>query len=329
MKEYEDLTPEAKRKRMSNVVAESLKTYDINVANIDYLDTCTNMFFKVSSMEGEHYAAKVVMDNCIAEEDNLLEAYLLELVSERSDIRIPKVVKNNCGDSVVTVDAIYTSEKKRVMIYEWFNGIDVDGTEDETYFKGIGKVTAKLHNALEHARIPKLQQKKWDKVFYFKDERAVYKDECYASVLTDDYHDVMTKAIAHLDDELPKLYDKNKAFLIHGDLNPWNIKRDGDELVLFDFEDNIYGTALHDLAIMLYYYEYSDRFDFNKVKSWYFEGYSSVRPLPDFTDRELDQLLTARRVNFLNYILQVDDSPSEYIERNIPRVKSYFEKYGI
>jgi hypothetical protein len=58
-----------------------------------------------------------------------------------------------------------------------------------------------------------------------------------------------------------------------------------------------------------------------------FEGYSSFKKLPDFSEYELELLIAARRVNFLNYVLLVDDEPKEYIQTSIARIQGFIEKY--
>jgi Ser/Thr protein kinase RdoA (MazF antagonist) len=174
-------------------------------------------------------------------------------------------------------------------------------------------------------------QKVWDKVFYYKGEEAVYKKEEYQKFLSKEYHEEMDKIIPFLNKELSSYYEKYTDHIqfIHADLNPWNVKLYGSELRLLDFEEAMLGLPIHDFAIMLYYYDYDEAFDFELVKKLYFQGYERVRNLPVFTDYDLDLLMTSRRVNFLNYILQISEDPKSFIETSIPRVKDFISKYGI
>ena len=101
------------------------------------------------------------------------------------------------------------------------------------------------------------------------------------------------------------------------------------KMVVFDFEDNMYGTPLHDLAIILFGYWLDPDFEFEQVKDSVLKGYSNIRPLPKFSNFDLELLMTSRRVNFLNYILLVSDSPEKFIERNLKRVMNFMDTYNI
>lgn len=330
MKAYDQLTKVGVKRRLAKVVERALLDYEIEVEKIKFLEEATNFFYKVTTKNGDCFAAKVVMDDWLKIEDNRIEAFLLEHVKATTDIEVPVLMKNINKEPVTVVSSELTPEPKRVLVYEWFEGTDIDGNETDERFFEVGKLTAKLHTALEGVDLPKgIKAKKWDEVFYFRGETAVYKEEKYQEFLSEEYHQVMDLMIEHLNTELPKFYEKHDAFIIHGDLNPWNIKTNDERLIVFDFEDNLLGTPIQDIAIMLFYYWHDDKFDFEKVKSSFLKGYSSVRKVPDFDEYELELLMTARRVNFLNYILQVSENPKAYIERNLPHVKAFASKFNI
>lgn len=328
MKPYSELTNPGIKKRLGQVVKSALKVYNIIPSSIRFLDEATNLFYKITDEDGVNYAAKVVQDEWVKIEDNIIEAHLLEQISKKCTVKVPRILINEKGEPVTIIEKGLTPKEERVMIYQWFEGEDIDGNESDENFEEMGRVTAHLHNALEGTHLPEnMTAKKWDRVFYFRGECAVYKQEAYQSVLTKEYHDTMGQVIDYLDSELPKLYENKESFVIHGDLNPWNMKINGSKITVFDFEDNIEGTPLHDIAIMLYYYWYDEKFDFNRVKKHYLKGYQEIKGLPVFSEFELELLMTARRVNFLNYILKVSEDPRQYIKQNLPRVIDFKMKY--
>lgn len=328
MKAYQDLTETGIKRRLGMVVSKALDQYDIGPAKVSFLDEATNMFYKIETESGDRFAAKVVQDEGISLEDNQIEAYILKVLKENAKVLVPTIVNNKQGKPVTIIKSHLTPSERRVVVYEWFEGIDLEDHENDALFRKLGQVTAQLHNALEHIKLPaEIEGKSWREVFYFKGEEPVYREAKYQHLLPEDYVSVMDKIIAYLDEKLPTYYEGNHVFTIHGDLNPSNVKIVGDDLVIFDFEDHIQGTPLHDLAILFFYYWLDPNFDFDRVKKLVLEGYEEIRLLQIFSDFDLELLMTARRVNFLNYILLIHDQPQKYIERNLNRVKDFINQY--
>jgi Ser/Thr protein kinase RdoA (MazF antagonist) len=328
MKKYDELTEIGKKRRMHKVACKALEQYDIDAKSVGYLDEGTNMFFKVVDHSGKKYAMKICQEESSKEEDNLAEIFLLEEVKKNSDILIPEIVYNNGGCGVSKVKYEDSDVDKRALLYEWVEGREIDGREDDGYFFGLGQIMAKLHSATENTDIPEnIEPKKWDKVFYYRDEEPVYKQGRYQKFLDSKYHEVMDFIIPYMDTKLPEYYEGARPQLLHADLNPYNMWTYKKELRVIDFEEAMYALPVHDMAIALFYYKYDEKFDYEKVKQLVFEGYSSFKKLPDFSEYELELLIAARRVNFLNYVLLVDDEPKEYIQTSIARIQGFIEKY--
>lgn len=328
MKPFDLLTKEEKRIRLGKIAELALEKYDITVDKIEYLIEETNVFFKVRDSSGNLYALKIFQELSSKIEDNLAEVFLIDTIKKNSDIVVSEVVEAKTHEKIVIVDSKYTQIPKRVALYRWIEGEDFKGNEsDDRYYK-LGQLAAKLHLATKDITIPaNLSPKKWDKVFYYRDEKPVYKEEHFQKYLDKEYHDIMDFIIPYLDEKLSEFYINSTPQLIHADLNPWNVRVYKDELRLLDFEEAMLAYPIHDLAILLFYYRYSQENDYEKVKNLIYDGYRSISALPKFSEYQLELLITARRVNFLNYILEVDDNPTEYINTNIQRVKSFIDKY--
>ena len=330
MKPYDSLTPAGIKRRLRKVAELALEEYALAIESIDYLIEETNVFFKLMDTDGNKYALKVFQEESSTIEDNLAEVFFIDTVKKNSDIEIPEVVPASDGRGVVVIKSPYTPTAKRVAVYKWLEGEDLDGKESTDRFFELGAMTAKLHLATAQVSIPEnLSPKRRDKVFYYNDEVAVYKEESYQEHLSKQYHKLMDSIIPYLNEKLLSYYDNANPQLIHADLNPWNVKVHGDELRLLDFEEAMLGIPVHDFAIMLFYYRHDDNFVYEDVKKAFFDGYASLQPLPEFSEFDLELLMTARRVNFLNYILQISPDPKTYIEKNLPRVEAFLEEFSI
>ena len=328
MKKYDDLTRLGKLRRMHKAAVQLVEKYDIEVKDIKYLAEETNVFFKVTAADGRKYALKICQEESSKLEDNLAEVFLIGVVSEYSDITVPKVVTAKNGDTVTQVFCEGFDEAKRAILYDWIDGREIDGREEDSYFMKLGKVMAKLHKATRYAVIPDgINPKKWDKVFYYRGEVPVYKQEKYQKFLSPQYHEAMDFMIPYLNEKLAAFYDESCPQLLHADLNPYNVWTYKNEIRVIDFEEAMLGLPVHDLAISLFYYRYDKNFVYNKVKDLMLEGYSSVGDISGINDKDIEMLMMARRVNFLNYVLLVEDDPAEYTQINTERMLEYIKKY--
>jgi|GEM_PF-477363 len=329
MKPYNELTSIGKKRRLTKLVRLALAKYDIDLKSLKYYLEETNIFYRLSDINGKKYTLKIFREESTTLEDNLAEVFFLDEVKKNSDIVVPTVIKSKDGESIVVITSEYFDTPKRIALYEWVEGrLFADCTTMERFYS-LGKATAKLHIATENTNIPSnLNIKKWDKVFYFADEEIVYKNEKYQDFLDDNFYNAMDFIVPYLNKCLAKHYVNTKIQLLHGDLNPWNVLVHKEEIRFIDFEDNILGIPLHDIAIMLFYYRHSKNYDYYEVRNHFLKGYRSIKELPQFTDYDMDVLIIARLVNFLNYVLVIEEDEEEYCKKWIKSVEEFIKRYA-
>lgn len=313
-----------------HIVDEALKQYDLEIQSVEFLVEETNLFYKVVATDGTKYAMKLFQELSSNLEENLAEVFFLQSLGESFKGLIPTPILAKDGSGIITIHANEEGIDKRIALYSWVEGDDIDGIETLAMFEELGELVAKLHQKTAAIEIPDgISPKPWDKVFYYHDEVPVYKEERFQAFISDAYVDVMDALIPILNHELKKLYDSEKPRLIHGDLNPWNVKLHDEQLKLVDFEEAMLGHPIQDVAICFFYYYHDDKWSYPEVKKAFEKGYGKVIQLDasGFDQEIIDMLITARRVNFLNYILEIDDAPSAYIEKNLPRAKAFLDAY--
>lgn len=313
--------------KYKKIALKALEKFDINYDHIDFLIEETNVFFEVFGKD--HCVLKIFQEESSKIEDNLIEEFLLDEISKRTDIVVPSMIPSKNGDKIVFIDSENFDTAKRVAVYHYVEGKDFDGIETLDLFEMLGKVTAQLHLASKEIIIPhEMKPKKWDKVFYYREEVAVYHQKKYSHIFSTDDLIFLDRFIEYLDNQLPTYY-KEESFLIHADLNPWNVKIHEGAIRLLDFEEGMLGCALQDIAIMLFYYRYDPKYNYQEVKEHYLKGYSSMYKLPDFTDFDIDLLIMARTTNFINYTLLIHEDPKDYIQARIKRIKDFIRDYEI
>jgi Ser/Thr protein kinase RdoA (MazF antagonist) len=316
-------------RKYKEVVIEALKEYDILYTQIEFFIEESNIFFKVMTKDSI-YMVKIFQEESSKMEDNIAEIFFMKEIIKRTNIVIPNIISTREGTDIVTVKSKQFKTDKRVVVYDYMEGYDLNQHETDELFIQLGEVTATLHNMSENIHIPNdIHPKKWDTVFYYRDEPIVYNDPKYDKQTGAENRLFLDKFILYLNKQLPTYYSK-KPFIIHADLNPWNVKVYNNTIRLLDFEEAMLATEVHDLAIILFYYRYDKNFDYDKVKKLLFKGYRKVRELPMISDFDIDLLIMARTANFVNYDLYWDENdPTEYFQSRCKRMMDFVEKYKI
>lgn len=312
-----------------DVAIKALKEYEIEYKELTFFSEDTNIFFKVET-SNEPYMLKIFQEESSKIEDNIAEVFFMRYIDEHTDITIPSIILSKEGKDIVFVDSKDFDVIKRVVVYSFIEGESFDQLETNELFEKLGVACAKLHKASKEITIPShIHPKKWDNVFYYRDEPIVYNDPLYSEITLEENRLFLDKFIPYLNKKLKEFYNR-ESFIIHADLNPWNVKVHEGEIRLLDFEEAMYASEVHDLAIILFYYRYDANFNYEEVKKHLFKGYLTIRPLPTITNFDLDLLIMARTANFVNYTLYWNDSdPTQYFRSRVKRMMDFVKQYNI
>ncbi len=318
----------SKYKPYENLAREALKNYDLEVVNIEFLIEETNIFYTLHTNHSK-YVLKIFQEESSKFEDNLIEALLLKEVTSKTNIVVPSILPTKNNEEILFVSTDGFPIKKRVAIYRFVEGTHFDQHETSEMFFELGKTMALLHQATKQITLPDtLKPKRWDKVFYYRDEEVVFKQEKYKKYFSEDDICFYDKFNQYLNKVLPDFY-KDDTYLLHADFNPWNILVHNNEIRLLDFEEGMEGSVVHEMAICLFYYRYDQKFNYSDVKNQLYKGYEQITPLPKISDFDIDLLIMARTANFINYVLLIHDDPKDYIKERIKRIKDFLDNYEI
>lgn len=319
----------SRKEKLRHVALKALEQYDVSCETLEFFTEDTNVFFKVSTPY-DTYMLKIFQEESSKLEDNLAEVFFMNEIDQRTDIVIPSIIQSKSGNFIVIIQSKHFDIEKRVALYSFIEGEDFNGNETNDLFFKLGQACAKLHNASEHIEIPvSISPKKWDTVFYYRDEPVVYNDDKYKEITLKENREFLDSFIPYLNKKLQEYYQR-PSFIIHADLNPWNVKIHDNEIRLLDFEEAMYASEVHDLAILLFYYRYDQNYNYDEVKTQVLQGYQSIRQLPEITDFDIDLLIMARTANFVNYTLYwYESDPTEYFRSRVQRMRDFVEKYNI
>lgn len=315
-----------KQKEQDRIAQTVLKEYDEKFTSIKFFAKETSTVYKVANSESQEFALKIYDEASGNMDDNMIEILLLQAIQEKGSIKVAELIKNKKRESVTLFKDSSSNKTYRVSLSKWLKGVDFKSNESEERFHKLGQLVAELHLITKQIIVPEsLKPKKWDEVFYFRDEKAIYHNPEYKKLVSSEFKELMDTAIPLFNNRLKKIYKAEKPQLLHGDLNPWNVKINNDKLSILDFEDAILGQPVQELAILLFYYRQDKIFSYKYVKKWVLEGYTNVINTPNFSDKDIEFLQMARSINFLNYVLTLKGDYKKFIEDGLAKLKVFLK----
>jgi Ser/Thr protein kinase RdoA (MazF antagonist) len=329
LKPYPDLTRLGKLRRLHHLATTVLEEYDLDVKWVKFMVIETNTMFKVQSVEGENYVLRIYSDEETTLAENRTEIFWLQALMRDTDLRVSEPVPRRDGEFISLANVPGVPGEKRCVLFRWIPGRELENyLNPGNYFK-LGVVMARLHNHAETLRPlpPFVRPKKWDRAFYYPDEPVVYNTGAYQHLFPPDRIAVIDEVISKADGEFARLYaDLERQIIIHGDLHFWNVHVYRGQLYIMDFEDVMLGYPVQDVAITLYYGR--DFEQYSQLRGAFKAGYTSIRTWPVEREGQIETLIAARSVNFINYVARIDPSPEEYIARRCDDLNLYLDMFS-
>lgn len=325
MKPYNELTFRGKINRLRQLCIKALEDYPIDVARVRYLTTESTTMFRVDARDGGKYVIRLYseLDSSLAE--NEAEMFWLAALARDTDLPVVRPVARADGAYLTFVSVAGVPGERRCALYGWVPGVQLEAYVSPKTYRQLGVIMAKLHKHAESLELPAhIRPKRWDRVFYFPDEQAVYHTPEYSHLFTPGQVQVMERAIAHVEPFLAGLYREGHApFIIHGDLHFWNVHIYRGALTVIDFEDMVLGYPVQDIGICLYYLRNAS--NYAELASAFQAGYATARDWPSFSESDLHKLWMARMANFANYAAQVDEPQDarEFIKARCEELERY------
>jgi Ser/Thr protein kinase RdoA (MazF antagonist) len=135
---------------------------------------------------------------------------------------------------------------------------------------------------------------------------------------------LIAQAFEVIKSEINVLYRQNTPQIIHADLHGWNVMWDDNQIAVFDFDDCGIGLPIQDLATAIYYLDTPEQDAALK------EGYSSVAPLPVYSESQMQMFMIQRRIILLNYLYETSNEEHramipEYLEESLRRIQKFLQ----
>lgn len=328
MKPFADLTPRGKHRRLRTLALKALEEYDLDIQDVRFLTEETNTMFQVRTRDGERLVLRIYSDEETTLVENRAEMYWLHAIARDTDIRVTEPVLRVDGEAISVLSAPGVPGERRCALFRWVPGRPLEEDRQPAFYAALGSTMARLH---EHASSlnplpPDIQPKMWDKVFYYPEEPVVYREPAYRQFFPPQRLDVLEAVIIRAETLFSKLFDDPSGLiLIHGDLHYWNVHVHRGQVHIIDFEDIMRGYPVQDVAVTLYYGRHRE--DYPALRAAYEAGYTHIRPWPAANEYQLQTLMAARTVMFINYLVRISDAPEEYLEGWFEGLEQYLGEY--
>lgn len=320
MKPFAELTEVGKIRRLHGLARKALRQYDFEVVRLRCIAHEINWTFRVDTSDRRTLALRVATDPQDTDVHTPTEVAWLRAIEEAPEIDAVRVIPTASGDDFVELEHPGVPGARACVIFSWVPGRTIGESAGPEDYLALGRLAARLHDHGESWRMPgDLQPLVWDRVFYYPTEPVVLYEDRFRHHLTRSRTEVVRAVEQAAATELERLHRELPTFIIHGDLHPWNVHRYRERLIVFDFEDLMIGAPVQDVAITLYYNRSRPQYD--DLVAAFREGYTGLRPWPVERDGQLELLMGARTVSFINYVLRMGIDPDQYLPRWIGALK--------
>jgi Ser/Thr protein kinase RdoA (MazF antagonist) len=334
MKSFSDLTELGQARRMRRVAERALESYDFDVARLRYVATETNTVFRVDTQDGRAFALRVGALRQDTDVDVATELAWVSALNRDTDLPVVHAHPNRTGDFITLAGHDGVPQERRCVLFGWLRGAVLEDRATPDSYAELGRIAAGLHvHGRQWEAPPGLQPLVWDRIFYYPTEPIVMFDSSHRNVMTPSRARVFRTVMARAEAELTRLQETGPRVWMHGDLNPWNVMVNRGSVTVFDFEDVTVGRPVQDIATTLFYGR--DRPDYWELRNGFRRGYEAVLPWPVEYDGQLELLMAARSIMFVNYVIRTGDesdgeySPAAYTDRVVKRLRTYLRDFPI
>ena len=309
-----------KVRRMHGLARAALEHYDIEIAHLRCISRDTNTTFRVDTTDGRRFALRVGAPRLDTDVDTATELAWLDALAGEAMIGAAQPHHNRDGRLLTFVEHSGVPEQRKCVLFDWLAGVAIGSDADRADYRLLGELAARLHDHGERwKRPPGLNPLVWDRVFYYPTEPVVLYDEAYSHLMTPLRVSIVRAVEEKCDTELTRIHSEVPLSILHGDLHPWNVIRNRNRLFVFDFEDLMVGAPVQDIAITLFYNR--KHADYAGLCSAFRHGYMALREWPVEYEGQLEVLMAARTVMFINYVLRMGFDPDDYVPMAVERVK--------
>jgi amicoumacin kinase len=312
MLDYSQLTDRGKAARFRKVLIEALPMFLLKVCAVKFVSMASKSVFRLQTTNGG-FAAKFhdPSEHLLSQMAGEME--FLRHVSSKSDLPVEIPFANSEGQLITEIVSRWLPRPAHLAICSWAPGRRLRDEMTARSYHHLGVCSAGLHQFSAGFRPSEsFSILKNDRVFYWDEESLFTTDS--AELLPEYRQNRFKQAAKVAEDMIRRRWQSgDKPIVIHNDLHPSNIKVNGDQLYIFDFEDISWGYPCQDIGTAMYHIRFSD--DYPELLEAFRSGYEKKQPWPLNSDHELDCYIAARMLMLANYSLNYNIRPHVHLPK--------------
>lgn len=303
------------------IAGKALKLYPFEVKEVSLINNEYNATFEVESNDGQFFALRININSPRTSENLKAEVSWVNHLFNDGRVRVAKPIPSNQGELFASVQDIRSSRDLYCVLYSWLPGSELEDEPELVQIRALGAAMAQMHVVAgdfqlpADSNLPSLDHVMWWTEDFLLSEK---------SVLDQASKDLVRQTLQVIDNHVKTLYVGATPIVIHADLHGGNVLWDVNSLSVLDFDDSGIGLPVQDLATAIYYLDTPEQDEALR------EGYSSVAPLPEMSERDLEVFLIQRRVILLNYLYETTNEEHramipEYLEESLRRMVKFLQ----
>ncbi|MBO9379144.1 phosphotransferase [Sphingomonas histidinilytica] len=309
MSDFYRLSDEEQAVRLTELARVALQRWPGDYSAVTLIKYRENAVFSALGSDGRKVAVRVHRHAYHSDDALRSELQWMQALG-RDGIEVPPIIPTSDGEIFATVAASGVPEPRQVDVLGWMTGVPAGSSEEgleadedgaERLFFGAGALAARMHEQVKAMAFPEgFTRHAWD------DEGLIGADPFWGRFweleqLTAEQHDLLQQARASAREDLAAFGKHADNYgLIHADFVPENLLVEDGRLKLIDFDDGGYGWHMFDLATALYFN--LDHPAYDRMERALFEGYRSVRALPETDGALLPLFMFLRSTTYLGWV---------------------------
>jgi Ser/Thr protein kinase RdoA (MazF antagonist) len=317
--EFFELPTEEQEKSLIIFAHELLTYYGISKAKVSCINFGFNATFSVETETGVKYALRVNINSAKTIKNLLAEIEWVRHLNHTSGINTPTPIATLKDEFIVSALHSESGMTLFAVMYSWLEGEEIGDEPTLDQLDAVGKAIALLHQDSSNFVLSSQYELPTFDDFFWSTEDFLFSEKSKLSFadrgLLQEAHDLIMEFTRNL-------YETSPVHIIHADVHGWNLMWHEGKLSIFDFDDCGFGLEVQDLAVALYY------LDTPEQDRALLAGYTSVKPLPTYSENAMKALLLHRRLLLLNYLFETKNQEEKellpaYLEKSLERVSTF------
>jgi Ser/Thr protein kinase RdoA (MazF antagonist) len=306
-------------KELETFSLQILAAYPIAVKSAVSINYEYNATLKIETTEGKLFALRINTNSPRTPENLMAEIAFVRLLGADGRVRVPHPIQNLDGGFFTSIFHQPSQRTFHCVLYSWIEGEELEDEPTDDQVRAMGVAMATMHLVAPTFELPLgTSLPTFDDPLWWTEDFLLSEK----SVLDASAKDLVSRALMAIKEGVAKFYLNATPMIIHADMHGGNVLWNQDHLSVIDFDDCGFGLPIQDLATALYY------FDTPEQDSAFKEGYKSVAPLPECSEREMKMFFLQRRIVLLNYLyetshLEHKSMIPEYQEETLRRISNF------